>query len=190
MFFQLVKRAIFSSKNYLFLFSFFLATFSLLQKPSLEAGGMGRTDEVYEYEGIAWNGVFFDMNELNFEASIPNYADVVLQNGLVTLRGEAGKDEGYIIVTTFNKGYKTPKSYKEFVKIIQEANPDSIVKEVQYKKSRAKYIVDLIPINKDEADFWRFLCIEDRLIKMGTADANENRRLNFFESMRIFQSKD
>ena len=166
-----------------FCFSILLALFAL-QIPCLEAGGWGKTEEVMEYEGTTWNAVYFNMNGLSFTASIPNYSGTMLQNGIVSLEGKVEEDNGYVIITSLDQGFTTPKSRKKFIKMIQEANPEYTVVSIDSKKLGSKYAVDLIPIDQDAA-FWRFLSTDDRLIKMGTADANENRRLNFFESMLI-----
>lgn len=178
------NRSVFSSKVRIFLFPLFLAMFAL-QIPCLEAGGWGKTEEVTKYEGTTWNGVFFDMNGLHFTACVPNYDGALLQNGLVSVKGYIGEDVGYVINTSFNAGYKVPKSVKEFVKVVQEANPTDRVVVIDPKKFGAKYVVDIIPTNQQDKAFWRFLCTNDRLIKMGTDDLNGNRRLHFFESIYI-----
>ncbi len=160
--------------------------FSMLLTPHLaEASGWGKTEEVNQFEGVLWNGVYFDMNGLNFIASIPNYAGASMQNGSVSVNGEIDENTGYVIATALNKGFTPPKSLKEFVKIIQDANPDYIIQTVEAKKLGAKYALDLVPKNQADTAFWRFLATKDRLIKMGTDDTNPNRRLYFFESIHI-----
>ncbi|CUI16938.1 putative secreted protein [Candidatus Protochlamydia naegleriophila] len=166
------------------LFSFFFSLFLLLQTADLTAGGWGKNDHICEHEGTIWNGVYFDMNGLNFSASIPNYSGTSLQNGIVSINGNV-KEDGYVIITSFNSGFTPQKSAKEFAKMIQDANPNYLVNIVECKKLGAKYAVDMIPINSNDTAFWRFLSTNDRLIKMGSDDANANRRLYFFESIFI-----
>ncbi len=172
------------SKLILFCFSILLAICAL-QIPCLEAGGWGKTEEVMEYEGAAWNGVYFNMNGLSFTASMPNYSSAILQNGSASLQGKVEEDSGYAIITSLNPEFTAPKSSKKFIKLIQEANPEYRVAPINSKKKfGSKYAVDLIPINQDGV-YWRFLSTDDRLIKMGTADANVNRRHRFFDSIII-----
>lgn len=179
-------NSLFFSKISKMLFFIVLSLFSLSQTSNLEAGGWGQTKEVFEYEGILWNGVYFDMNKLKFSASIPNYSGTILQDGLVFLQGEIEEDIGYVIIVSFDSGFIPPKSTQEFVKMIQEANPNYIVNVIDSKKLGAKYAVDLIPINqKDDTAFWRFLATKDRLIQAGTDDSNESRRLYFFNSLHV-----
>ena len=166
------------------IFSLFITLFTMLQFPCLEAGGWGNTEKVTEYEGTQWNGVYFNLNGLHFDASIPNYSGAVLQNDTASLSGEVG-EAGYVIITSFNPGFTPPKSIKKFLKMIQEANPDYTITAIDCKKGGAKYAVDMVPMNQEVTAYWRFFSTKDRLIKMGTADTNENRRLHFFGSMRI-----
>lgn len=182
---QFSIRQAFSSKFNFFSFSILLAFFSLIAVPSVEASGWGKTEDVSTYEETTWNGVYFDMNGLYLTASIPNYSGASLQNGLVSIGGEVGEEIAYIITTSFNQGFTPPKSLKEFVKMVQEANPERQVTAVKSKKMGAKYIVDIVPIQSEDKTFWRFLVTEDRLIKMGTDDINDARRTKFFDSIRI-----
>lgn len=166
--------------------SFFLAAFLFLQTPSLEAGGWGKSEEVVDFEGAKWNGVFFDMNGLHFLASIPNYSGSTLQNGNIQFKGSVGTS-GYSIVTTLNAAYTPPRTLAEFVKLVQEANPNAIVVAVDGSGSGAKYAVDILPKNQEEdGSFWRFLSTKDRIVRMGTIDTNETRRFHFFESIYIY----
>lgn len=176
----------FRSKAPLFLCSILFVLFSMLQISHLEAGGWGKTDEVFEHEGTTWNGVFFDMNGLNFTASIPNYSGTVMQNNEVNLKGSVKEGNiRYGIITSFNPGFTPPKSIKEFAKLVQEANPNYMINIIKIKKPGTKYVVDLIPANSQETIFWRFISTKDRLIEMGTSDTHENRRQYFFESIEI-----
>src|ERR1700722_18824320 len=75
----------FFSFRRIFSLSIFLTIFTILQSPTLEAGGWGKTKEVVEYEGTTWNTVYFDMNGLYFEASVPNYSGALLQNDTASL---------------------------------------------------------------------------------------------------------
>lgn len=185
MYSKLSIHRLFSSKAPIFLLLTLSLLFSMSQASKLEAGGWGKSEEVFEYEGTMWNGVYFDMNSLSFSASIPNYSGTVLQNGLVSLNGNIEEDAGYVITTSFNPGFTPPKSLQEFVKMIQDANPNYLINVVESKKLGAKYAVDIIPINQEDTAFWRFLSTKDRLIKLGTDDTNANRRLYFFESLYI-----
>lgn len=186
MYSELSIRHSFSSKLSLFSFVLIFSIFTLLHVPSLEAGGWGKTDEVINYEGTSWNGVYFDMNGLHFAAALPNYSGTLLQNGTVSLSGQAQGDARYVIITSFNPGFTPPKSIEGFVKIVQEANPTYSVFAIDAKELGAKYAIDMIPMNNEDVIFWRLISTKDRLIKMGTNDVNENRRLNFFESIYIY----
>ncbi len=169
----------------LFSISTILALFSLAHTSSLDAGGWGKTDEVVIYEEMSWNGVYFDMNGLNFSALIPNYSGTTLANGSVAIRGDVGKNSGYLISTSFSPAFNPPASAQEFTRIVQEANPDYLVIAIDSTKLGAKYAVDMVPSDSKNNVYWRFLCTNDRLVRMGVDDANENRRFNFFESIYI-----
>lgn len=175
----------FSSKLGIFSFGILLALFTVLQVSSLEAGGWGKTEEVLEYEGTSWNGVYFDMNGLSFTASIPNFSGAIMKNSETYLKGQVTEGAMYIIATSMNPGFKPPKTLKEFVKIIQDANPTCSVIAVNTKKAGVKYAVDIMPIKQEDTTFFRFISTKDRLIKMGTEDVNANRRHHFFESLNI-----
>jgi hypothetical protein len=167
------------------LISCLIFLFSIVQISHLEAGGWGKTDDVIEHEGATWNGVYYDMNGLNFLAYIPGYSGAELQNGITKLKGSLNDESGYVIITTFNPNFEPPKSKKEFVKMIQVANPNYLVQAIDSKKQGAKYAIDMIPANPEYTAFWRYLSTDDRLIKMGTDDPDENRHLYFFESLYI-----
>lgn len=175
----------FKSKIPSVLFGIFFTLSFTFQATNLEAGGFGQTEEIFQHEGTTWNGVFFDMNGLNFLAFIPNYSGTVLQNGIVDLNGSIKKDIGYLITTSFYPGFTPPKTAQEFAKMIQDANPYHLINIIGSKKLGAKYAIDIIPMNQEHTTFWRFLSTKDRVIKMGTNDTNENRRLYFFESLYI-----
>lgn len=176
---------IFKSKIPSILFGIFFTIFLIFQTTNLEAGGWGKTEEIFQHEGTTWNGVFFDMNGLNFLASIPNYSGTVFQNGIVNLKGNIKEDIGYVITTSFNPGFTPPKTAQEFAKMIQNANPSYLINIISSENLGARYAIDMIPINQEDTIFWRFLSTTDRLIKMGTNDTNENRRLYFFEGLYI-----
>jgi hypothetical protein len=162
----------------------FFITICLLLQTSLQADGWGKTEQVIEFEGTTWNGIYFDLNGLNLTASIPNYSGASLQNGTVSMTGSVG-DAGFAILTSMNSGFKPPKTIQEFVKLVQDANPEFVVSAIDPKKFGVKYAVDLAPVNQDETVFWRFLSTKDRLIQLGTADANANRRVYFFDSVFV-----
>ncbi|MDB6081090.1 MAG: putative secreted protein [Chlamydiia bacterium] len=178
-------RVFFKSHVLVFLFSLFLSLSSLCQTAHLEAGGWGKTDKAFEHEGVKWNSVYFDMNGLDFIASIPNYSGAALQNNDATIRGNANEKVGYAIVSPFNPDFTPPKSLKKFIKMVQQSNPDYTVKAVNAKKLGAKYALDLTPKSTNEKTFWRFVSTHNRLIQMVTEDTNESRRFYFFDSLRI-----
>ena len=151
----------------------------------LEAEGCGDTGTKRTYEGTTWHGIYFDMNGLNLQGWLPNYTAAGIQNEIVSIQGEVGKETTYVIITSLNPEYKPPKSIAEFALRTQNANPDAIVRPLVPKKIGAKYALDLVPADPDNGTFWRFLVTNDRLIKMGTNDSNENRRLYFFENIFI-----
>lgn len=185
MYLKLSTHLVFLSQVRVFLFSLFLALLALVQTSNLEAGGWGKTEEVFEHGGVMWNRVYFDMNQLNFSASLPNYSGTLLQNGVVFLKGCVNTEANYVINTSLNANYTPPKLIKEFVEMVQEANPDYIVHAIDSKKLGAKYGVDLIPINQETTVFWRFLSTNNHIIMMGTDDVDEQRRFYFFENLSI-----
>jgi hypothetical protein len=167
----------------LFFVSFFLS--QVLQVNTLEASGWGKTKEVMEYEGESWNSVYLDMNKLYFTAFIPNYSGATLQNSNVSITGQVKKDISYVITTPYDLKFNSPKTARDFIKIIQNANPDFIVTAIEGKKLRTKYGADLRPKKPGDTVFWRIVFAHNRLINMGTNDSNENRRHKFFESIRV-----
>lgn len=164
----------------LWLCTLFFALSLMLNAISLEAAGWGKKKQVSEFEGAKWNLAFCDINDLYFKAFIPNYIGASLNNGDVYLCGKID-ESGYIIITS-SGGKLKMKSLQQFIKIIQDGNADHDVRGVDTQKFG--YAVDLIPRAKG-GNYWRFININKRLVKMGTADANEARRLYFFESFRI-----
>jgi hypothetical protein len=159
--------------------------FTILQLSCLEAGGWGKTEEVVEFEKAAWNGVYFDMEEMNLTAAIPNYSGAIFRNGEISVRGKVEPRAAYIITTSYNPEYEPPQTIDEFIVIVQEVNPDFYVTVNASYEFGAKYAIDLVPIKQEDLFFWRFLCTNNRLIKMGTNDANEARRTYFFNNIKI-----
>ena len=154
--------------------------------PPLEAAKWGKKDTAGEFEGAAWDEVFCDIEGLYFTASMPNYTSAILDKGAVVIRGKVGDDAGYIIITPFNKGFKAPKDVPDFIKLIQNNNPEYIVSHVEAKPFGAKFAVDLVPVDLAKNNtYWRFLSTKNRLLKMGTTDTNEQRRIYFYESMSV-----
>lgn len=158
---------------------------ALSQVSNLEAGGWGKNQEVVICEGTTFNGVYFDMNGLDFVAAIPNYSGAILQNGEVRFNTTFEDDSGYLISTTLNAGFTPPHHERDFVKMVQDANPDYIVHALNSRDYGAVYCVDMIPKDQNDSIFWRLLCTKNHLIKMATSDKNENRRFHFFESIYI-----
>jgi hypothetical protein len=171
------------SRFSLFAVSIFLTLFAL-QISVLEAASWGDTEEVSEYEGVTWNGVFFDLNGLYFTASIPNYSGASLQNNDVKVEGNADGNL-YGIVTTFNGKYSPPSSLNKFIKSIEELNPGYIVSAIDAHRFGAKYAVELVPSDLNNPLIVRFFCTKNRIIQMGTIDTNLNRRAFFFDSLLI-----
>lgn len=166
-----------------------LLFFTLSQVPSLEAMGWGKSEELFDFEGTPWNGIYLDVDGLSLTASVPNYDGASLQNNEVNVNGKVADNIGYVITTSMNSGFSPPKTSQEYIKIIQDANLDFSVVSVNLSIPGIKYVVDLVPQNQADPTFWRILSTKDRLIKMGTADNNANRRLKFFESLRIKGAK-
>lgn len=156
----------------------------LLSTNHLEAAGWGKKDTVTQHEGIAWNEAYLDLTGLYLHASIPQYSGGSFSNGAVALKGKA-HDFSYTIQTSFNPGFTPPGSLDEFVQLVQEANAKCQVIAVDSQKFGSKYVVDIMPHDIKESDFWRFLVTEDRLIKMGTDDLDAQRRQIFFDSVHI-----
>lgn len=163
----------------------FLAFLSLLPVTCLQAGGWGKRDTVVEHEGTTWNEVYFDMNGVNYIASIPNYSMGSLENGNATLKGFIDGAGGYVIETSLNAEFTPATTANGFLKMIQKANPNYTVVLVDAKKHGALYGVDLVPANDKVTAYWRFLTTKNRLIKMGTDDSDAKRQAYFFDSIRI-----
>lgn len=171
------------------LISFFAVTIFLslfvLQTSALEAASWGQTEEISEYEGNFWNGVYFDLKGLYLTASIPNYTGASLQNSHVKIGGSAGENLGYAIITNINGDYKPEASLKKFIKNVENDNPGYIVSTVKDRKFGARYVVDLVPTDPENHLFLRFFCTKNRIIQMGTIDTDMNRRAYFFDSLHI-----
>lgn len=183
-----MKRVVyynFGSRLSTLVFSVFLPVFVLLQVYYLAADGWGKTTRVVAYEGAVWNEVYFDMSGLYFTAFVPNYAGARMQNDEVSIIGHAGNNSGYLIVTSVSSEFTPPKTSEAFVKMVRDANRYFIVIPVEPTQFGAKYAVDLTPMGQKEPTFWRLLSTDNRLIKMGCSDSNENRRINFFDSIYI-----
>jgi hypothetical protein len=155
---------------------------------SLLAHGWGKSDEVVHQYGegnLTWNNVYYDMQGLSFTSLFPGYENTHLQNGGVVMFGSPVENTHYVILTTLNAAFKTPKTVKAFVKLIKEANSDYIVNPIECEEFGAQYAVDLVPKSKKVTAFWRFLVSNNRLVKMGTDDIHEENRLYFFQSIFI-----
>jgi hypothetical protein len=162
-----------------FLTSFGIALL-LLQAPGLEAGGWGKTGEVVECDGASWNTAYFDLSDLYFTVSIPNYSGASMSNGNIAMRGQIKGEAGYLVETSFNPGFQPPAKAADFVTMIELANPTATVVEVDASVLGFKYAVDILPNDEKDAAYWRFAVSEDRLIRMGTTDSSEDRRFFFF----------
>lgn len=182
---QVFTSSISKLKIFTLFFTVFFTLFLMSPTSSLEAAGWGKTDEVIEYADTLWNGVYVEMKGLNFQASIPNYLGAGLQNGDIFLSGEVNDEFAYMILASLNGVFTSPKTTKEFVELIQEANPSYLINVANAKKIGAKYVVDMIPLDPEDNVFWRFVATKERLIQMGTDDSNENRRLYFFENISV-----
>lgn len=160
-----------------------LLTFSFA---SMEAIGWGKNETTVQYGDTTWNGVYCDFNGMKLSALVPNCSGSTMSNGLIEFNGEVDQGGGYVISTSYNPGFNPPKTAKEFVKMIQDANPYCTVVIVDIAKIGGRYAVDLIP--KDPVAnpaYWRFLATNGRLIKMGTDDKDSSRRAYFFKSISI-----
>lgn len=173
-----------SSIRFSLLFTIFFI-FILLNIPSLEASGWGKTEESIEFEGATWNGTYLDMNGLYFTASIPNYLGASLKDNDVFFYGHVALLSAYVIITPFNPDFEPPKTVDEFVEIIQQFEPNYIVTPVDAKGLGAKYAADLIPTKKEDKYFFRVLSTDNRLITLITNDVNKFRRSHFFENIYI-----
>jgi hypothetical protein len=165
-------------------FLFLLLSFSLLTF-NLHAGGFGKADDGVIFEGDRWFGVFFDMNGISFTASMPNYSGASIGNGWAVMTGQTNDNAAYLIETTLNPGFTPPKTLIEFVRLIQDANPDYIVIPIDPGHLGAKYVVDMIPNSPVAKAYWRYLSTKNRIVKMGTNDTKYSRCLLFFESIHI-----
>lgn len=153
-----------------------------------EAARWGKNEQIVELEGVQWNEVCFDTNELYFLAYIPNYSGTAFRNGVVSLNGVIEGTIGYVITSSASPGFSPPNSVDELVEMIQEDNPSYLVQAVDSQKLGVNYAVDMIPTNQEDTAFWRYLVTNAHLIQMGTDDPNENRRVYFFDSLNLSSS--
>lgn len=168
-----------------FLFSMFCMLFSHMTTLDAASISWGKTEKTVEHEGISWNGVSINLQGFYLSALIPNYNGGSLQDNEVTLRGFRD-NFNYLINTNFNGDYKPAAKIKEFVKVIQKANPDYDVTEADGSHFGAKFAVHLSPKKKaEEQSFWLFLATKDRLVQIGTEETNKEHRQYFFESVRV-----
>lgn len=153
--------------------------------PSLKADGWGPTGRVTEHEKVSWDRIHCELDDMKLKAWIPNYSGSNFQDNTISLNGQVDEDKGYVIQTSYSRNFAPPKSQKKFVKLIQDANKSYDVKAVDGKNFGAKYVVDLIPAQKDVTAYWRFISTKDRLIQLGTDDTNKKCRQHFFDSISI-----
>jgi hypothetical protein len=184
--------SIVASKTSIFFLSLLTVIFSILPTTDLQAADWGKTEDVFEYEGTMWNGVYVDLDGLNAVASIPNYSEaILLKNNNVLIVGslEEGKfdDVAYSMVFSIYKELDIPKSQKKFVRFIKALFPDFQVNVVDAKTQGARHALDLTLTVSEKLGsyFMRILATKDRLFVMGTNDSNELRRLAFFDSLYI-----
>lgn len=174
-----------SSKLKIFFCSLFFAVFFLGYTPSVEAVAWGRSDKHIAQDGINWDGVYFDVNGLLIEAYLPNYNGERVENKVVILTGEVAADAKYIIIVSQIPDFTPPKLLPDFVKLVQDTNPDFYVNAANAKDVGSKYTTDLAPKDPQEHVYWRIMATKNRLIKMGTSDADVNRRNFFFSKVFI-----
>ena len=152
---------------------------------AVEAAGWGKTKEAIQLEGVSWNKIYLDLEDLYLSAFIPNYSGADLNNNSVLMNGHVDKKFVYMIITTYKPEIKSLKSKKALIQLVQDANPNSTVKAISATKLGAKYGVDEISVDETGTTYWRYLVTENRLIAMVTTDSNEERRALFFESVLI-----
>ncbi|MFI0435201.1 MAG: hypothetical protein ACH350_05675 [Parachlamydiaceae bacterium] len=179
------KDSFFSYMFACHLLSILFVLFLTLSVVDLEATGWGKTEETVKSKGIVWTKVFIDLKGLSYSAFLPNYSGSAHNKKHIHLSGHVKEESGYLIETDHERGYKPPKSEKFFIKSIKTTNVGYTVKAVPPEKHGAKYAVDLIPNDKSQMIYWRYLATNDRLIKMGTDDRNKERRVYFFDSALI-----
>lgn len=149
----------------------------------VEAGGMGKTENIVEIEGIAWNGVYHDMYDINFDALLPNYSGTVWANGQTMLRGKIG-DFGYLISCTPRK-IKVQKSIQAFIELVQHDNPGHEVKAAE-SPDNVVYALDLIPSDPSSMATYRFFLTKNgNIIQFCTTDDDVERQETFFTSLNL-----
>lgn len=177
-------RFLFSSKMRIFALSILLAISGLLHVNDLEALSWGKTQKAVQYNGTKWDEVYLDMDELYLTVAVPKYHSSQMADGFIHLLGEVNGVVDYIIGIGMTKHPTAPKTERQFVNIVKNVFPDSVVVLVKTKQIGAKYAADIIPVNHDDP-FERIIMTEHRTILMSSWDKNEKRRLNFFNSIRI-----
>ena len=171
-----------SRTSKLFTFLLLFAASSVALTSPLEAARWGKNEPIVEHEGVEWNEVSFETNELHFLAYIPNYNGTGLQDGFVSINGGIDDNIGYMITSSAYPSFAPPQTIEEFVELIQGANPSYQVQAVDLQELGLKFAVDLIPNDQESTIHWRFLATNGHLIQMGTDDPNGDRRIYFFDS--------
>ena len=149
----------------------------------LMAGGWGSDGESEYALGVQWDSVSCNVAGISYKAMIPGYTCGSWRNGEILLQGSAGANAKYIISSSIGQK-ELPRQLTQFIEVIACSNPDFIVTPVSNKPEKTICCVDLTP-KKGQGAFFRFFYVNRRLIQMGTTDANDKRRMKFFESIQF-----
>ncbi len=174
-----------NSKDSLRLLGLFSLLFTLMFLANLEAGGWGKRGTAVDEQGITWAKAFYEINDLHFEFTMPNFSGIELQNGVISATGSSPGTE-YAVATAFNPQFASCGTLEENLEAMQNSMPDFQFVEVDAKKLGAKFAIEMIPVSAEVNVYNRFLFTETRLITMSTNDGDEFRRLYFFNSFFLY----
>lgn len=172
--------------NKFFRFSMLLIIFS---SASLFADGYGKTEKVFNFEDNEWNGIFYDNEDFEFIASIPNFIDVTERNDGPSFIGRT-EDYDLYAIFLFQDLDLSSLSLASIIKVFETTFPDHQIDFVEDKLPGSRFSLDFTPINLEEELFMRVIFTDKGFISMSTADDNANRRIKFFNSIEIGQNLD
>lgn len=150
---------------------------------ALDANSFGKRDTAYFIDGVIWNEVYYDMNNLHFSGFVPNFAGAQLPEDEVFIYGSI--DDNHYVMSTLVFSVNIPKSGKGFKNLIQEDYPNIPVNWLNAKEFGAKYAVECNYQRGGVIFFTRFIATSKHLIKLSTSDSNQKRRDYFFNSFKI-----
>ena len=120
-----------------------LTIFSLALAGSLSALSIGRVGSSYEENGIVWQDVSYDNNDVGFVGSIPGSPKSGISSGYAfTYSRYLGVD--YEINSEVNDRYTPPRKEKNFIQELEEDFGDEAkISPVPSSQGKVKYIADM-----------------------------------------------